>query len=59
MLDEGMNSGLQLLKQSYKINISNPTVLNQLANHFFFREDYAKVEFFFFFLSFFQNSKIK
>ncbi len=31
--------------QAYKIDPSNPMMLNHLANHFFFKKDYGKVQF--------------
>lgn len=33
---------MQLLKQAYDLDRSNPTVLHHLANHFFFKKDYSK-----------------
>ncbi|KAL7034537.1 hypothetical protein ACKWTF_008002 [Chironomus riparius] len=36
--------GVQMLSQAYTIDPTNPMVLNHLANHFFFKKDYMKVQ---------------
>uniref|UniRef100_A0A2P2I017 RNA polymerase-associated protein CTR9 homolog n=1 Tax=Hirondellea gigas TaxID=1518452 RepID=A0A2P2I017_9CRUS len=41
---ENIRKGVQKLSQAYKIDITNPMVLNHLSNHFFFKQDYQKVE---------------
>ncbi|KAA0198349.1 hypothetical protein HAZT_HAZT001297 [Hyalella azteca] len=41
---ENIRKGVQKLSLAYKIDITNPMVLNHLANHFFFKQDYTKVE---------------
>lgn len=41
--DENKN-GVQMLSKAYTIDPTNPMVLNHLANHFFFKKDYQKVQ---------------
>ncbi|GBN80056.1 RNA polymerase-associated protein CTR9 [Araneus ventricosus] len=41
---ESIRNGIQMLSQAYTIDSSNPMVLNHLANHFFFKKEYAKVQ---------------
>ncbi|KAH0812155.1 hypothetical protein GEV33_010635 [Tenebrio molitor] len=41
---ESIRSGVQMLSKAYTIDSSNPMVLNHLANHFFFKKDYSKVQ---------------
>jgi RNA polymerase-associated protein CTR9 len=36
--------GVQMLSKAYTIDPTNPMVLNHLANHFFFKKDYVKVQ---------------
>lgn len=36
--------GVQMLSKAYTIDSTNPMVLNHLANHFFFKKDYQKVQ---------------
>lgn len=36
--------GVQKLSKAYSIDSTNPMVLNHLANHFFFKKDYHKVQ---------------
>lgn len=36
--------GVQKLSKAYSIDSTNPMVLNHLANHFFFKKDYNKVQ---------------
>jgi RNA polymerase-associated protein CTR9 len=36
--------GVQMLSRAYTIDPTNPMVLNHLANHFFFKKDYMKVQ---------------
>ncbi|GIY16839.1 RNA polymerase-associated protein CTR9 homolog [Caerostris darwini] len=43
-LPEAIRSGVQMLSKAYTIDSSNPMVLNHLANHFFFKKDYNKVQ---------------
>ncbi|XP_029341274.1 RNA polymerase-associated protein CTR9 homolog [Acyrthosiphon pisum] len=38
--------GVNLLSKAYNIDSFNPMVLNHLSNHFFFKKDYKKCEFF-------------
>ena len=33
-----------MLSKAYSIDPTNPTVLNHLANHFFYKKDYKKVQ---------------
>ncbi|KXJ05052.1 RNA polymerase-associated protein CTR9-like, partial [Exaiptasia diaphana] len=41
---DSIKLGVQLLSNAYTIDSSNPMVLNHLANHFFFKKDYSKVQ---------------
>lgn len=41
---EEIRNGVQMLSRAYQIDMSNPMVLNHLANHFFFKKDYSKVQ---------------
>ncbi|KAM4722587.1 LOW QUALITY PROTEIN: RNA polymerase-associated protein CTR9 homolog [Rhinophrynus dorsalis] len=41
---DSIKKGVQLLSKAYTIDSSNPMVLNHLANHFFFKKDYSKVQ---------------
>ena len=41
---ESIQDGVKKLSKAYSIDSSNPMVLNHLANHFFFKKDYQKVE---------------
>lgn len=41
---ESNKSGVQMLSKAYTIDSTNPMVLNHLANHFFFKKDYQKVQ---------------
>uniref|UniRef100_A0A0K2UHC9 Uncharacterized protein n=1 Tax=Lepeophtheirus salmonis TaxID=72036 RepID=A0A0K2UHC9_LEPSM len=41
---ETIQEGVRKLSKSYSIDPSNPMVLNHLANHFFFKKDYSKVQ---------------
>lgn len=41
---EGIRKGVQLLSKAYTIDSSNPMTLNHLANHFFFKKDFTKVQ---------------
>ncbi|XP_018410914.1 PREDICTED: RNA polymerase-associated protein CTR9 homolog [Nanorana parkeri] len=41
---DSIKNGVQLLSKAYTIDPSNPMVLNHLANHFFFKKDYSKVQ---------------
>ncbi|XP_036312946.2 RNA polymerase-associated protein CTR9 homolog [Pipistrellus kuhlii] len=41
---DSIRNGVQLLSRAYAIDPSNPMVLNHLANHFFFKRDYSKVQ---------------
>lgn len=36
--------GVQMLSKAYSYDPTNPMVLNHLANHFFFKKDYEKVQ---------------
>jgi RNA polymerase-associated protein CTR9 len=40
---ESIKDGVQKLSRAYTIDSTNPMVLNHLANHFFFKKDYHKV----------------
>lgn len=42
--DESIRAGVQMLSKAYTIDSTNPMVLNHLANHFFFKKDYYKVQ---------------
>ncbi|CAL1299315.1 unnamed protein product [Larinioides sclopetarius] len=41
---EAIRNGVQMLSKAYTIDSSNPMVLNHLANHFFFKKEYTKVQ---------------
>ncbi|WAR02104.1 CTR9-like protein [Mya arenaria] len=41
---ESIKNGVQLLSKAYTIDSTNPMVLNHLANHFFYKKDYQKVQ---------------
>lgn len=41
---ESNKVGVQMLSRAYTIDSTNPMVLNHLANHFFFKKDYQKVQ---------------
>lgn len=41
---EAIRNGVQMLSKAYTIDLTNPMVLNHLANHFFFKKDYSKVQ---------------
>ncbi|KAG8230222.1 hypothetical protein J437_LFUL010850 [Ladona fulva] len=41
---DSIRSGVQMLSKAYTIDSTNPMVLNHLANHFFFKKDYHKVQ---------------
>lgn len=41
---ESIRSGVQMLSRAYTIDPTNAMVLNHLANHFFFKKDYVKVQ---------------
>lgn len=41
---ESIRTGVQMLSKAYTIDSTNPMVLNHLANHFFFKKDYNKVQ---------------
>nr|CAD7428935.1 unnamed protein product [Timema monikensis] len=41
---EFIRTGVQMLSKAYTIDSTNPMVLNHLANHFFFKKDYSKVQ---------------
>eukprot|EP00057_Strongylocentrotus_purpuratus_P019319 XP_011673793.1 PREDICTED: RNA polymerase-associated protein CTR9 homolog isoform X2 [Strongylocentrotus purpuratus] len=41
---DSIKKGVQLLSRAYTIDSGNPMVLNHLANHFFFKKDYTKVQ---------------
>ena len=41
---DAIRSAVQKLSRAYQIDQSNPMVLNHLANHFFFKKDYQKVQ---------------
>ncbi|XP_071957066.1 RNA polymerase-associated protein CTR9 homolog [Antedon mediterranea] len=41
---DSIKNGVQLLSKAYTIDSGNPMVLNHLANHFFFKKDYNKVQ---------------
>ena len=43
---EAIKNGVQLLSKAYTIDSTNPMVLNHLADHFFYRKDYQKVQHF-------------
>lgn len=39
-----IRKGVQMLSKAYTIDSTDPMVLNHLANHFFFKKDYNKVQ---------------
>lgn len=41
---DSIRNGVQMLSKAYTIDSTNPMVLNHLANHFFFKKDYQKVQ---------------
>uniref|UniRef100_A0A0L8GE16 RNA polymerase-associated protein CTR9 homolog n=1 Tax=Octopus bimaculoides TaxID=37653 RepID=A0A0L8GE16_OCTBM len=41
---DSIKTGVQLLSKAYTIDSTNPMVLNHLANHFFYKKDYQKVQ---------------
>ena len=41
---ESIQEGVKKLSIAYSIDPSNPMVLNHLANHFFYKKEYAKVQ---------------
>lgn len=41
---EATRTGVQMLSRAYAVDPSCPVVLNHLANHFFFKKDYNKVQ---------------
>jgi RNA polymerase-associated protein CTR9 len=41
---ESNRLGVQMLSKAYSYDSTNPMVLNHLANHFFFKKDYVKVQ---------------
>ena len=41
---ETIQEGVKKLSRAYTIDSTNPMVLNHLANHFFFKKDYEKVQ---------------
>ncbi|XP_011403140.1 PREDICTED: RNA polymerase-associated protein CTR9 homolog [Amphimedon queenslandica] len=41
---DSIKRGVELLSKAYTIDSVNPMVLNHLANHFFFKKDYVKVQ---------------
>jgi len=41
---DSIKIGVQLLSRAYALDNSNPMVLNHLANHFFFKKEYNKVQ---------------
>ncbi|KAL2714216.1 RNA polymerase-associated protein CTR9 [Vespula squamosa] len=41
---DSIRAGVQMLSKAYTIDSTNPMVLNHLANHFFFKKDYNKVQ---------------
>lgn len=41
---EANRMGVQMLSKAYTVDSTNPMVLNHLANHFFFKKDYSKVQ---------------
>ena len=41
---DSIRAGVQMLSKAYTIDSTNPMVLNHLANHFFFKIDYNKVQ---------------
>ncbi|KAJ6219345.1 hypothetical protein RDWZM_005157 [Blomia tropicalis] len=43
-IPESIRKGVQMLSKAYTIDQTHPMVLNHLANHFFFKKDYHKVQ---------------
>ncbi|XP_063613398.1 RNA polymerase-associated protein CTR9 homolog [Penaeus indicus] len=41
---ENIRRGVQMLSKAYNIDSTNPMVLNHLGNHFFFKQDFQKVQ---------------
>jgi len=41
---KAIQDGVKKLSKAYSIDSTNPMVLNHLANHFFFKKDYVKVQ---------------
>jgi RNA polymerase-associated protein CTR9 len=41
---ESTKLGVEMLSRAYSIDPTNPVVLNHLANHFFYKKDYQKVQ---------------
>lgn len=41
---DSIRKGVQMLSKAYSIDQTHPMVLNHLANHFFFKKDYTKVQ---------------
>ena len=41
---DGIRIGVQMLSKAYTYDPTDPMVLNHLANHFFFKKDYQKVQ---------------
>ncbi len=41
---ESVKHGVEMLSKAYAIDSTNPIVLNHLANHFFYKKDYQKVQ---------------
>jgi len=41
---DSIRNGVKRLSTAYTIDSTNPMVLNHLANHFFFKKDYSKVQ---------------
>ncbi|XP_023019050.2 RNA polymerase-associated protein CTR9 homolog [Leptinotarsa decemlineata] len=41
---DSIRYGVQMLSKAYTIDSSDPMVLNHLADHFFFKKDYSKVQ---------------
>lgn len=41
---ESTKLGVEMLSKAYTIDSTNPIVLNHLANHFFYKKDYQKVQ---------------
>ena len=39
-----IRQGVQLLSRAYSVDPTNPMVLNHLADHFFFKRDFTKVQ---------------
>uniref|UniRef100_A0ABD2W7J2 UDP-N-acetylglucosamine--peptide N-acetylglucosaminyltransferase SPINDLY n=1 Tax=Trichogramma kaykai TaxID=54128 RepID=A0ABD2W7J2_9HYME len=42
--DENIKLGVTKLSEAYRFDSTNPMVLNHLANHFFFKKDFDKVQ---------------